>query len=78
MLEPLIFIYLIHITFLFCVEILYNYVCRIHTGGDLFRVDSQAGDAVLKQLWHHSDAIMCCSLKTNVRTLFITGLQLDD
>lgn len=39
---------------------------RIHTGGELFRVDTQAGDALLKQLWHHSDAIMCCSLKTNV------------
>ncbi|XP_011038886.1 PREDICTED: homeobox-leucine zipper protein ATHB-14-like isoform X1 [Populus euphratica] len=46
-----------------------QWICRsyrIHTGGELFRVDSQAGDALLKQLWHHSDAIMCCSLKTNV------------
>ncbi|PSS28967.1 Homeobox-leucine zipper protein [Actinidia chinensis var. chinensis] len=31
---------------------------RIHTGGELLRVDAQVGDAVLKQLWHHSDAIM--------------------
>ena len=47
-------------------------VCfRIHTGGELFRVDSQAGDALLKQLWHHSDAIMCCSLKTNVMNLLL-------
>ncbi|CAL1402838.1 unnamed protein product [Linum trigynum] len=39
---------------------------RAHTGGDLFRVEnSQAGDALLKQLWHHSDSILCCSLKTN-------------
>ncbi|XP_043689596.1 homeobox-leucine zipper protein HOX32-like isoform X2 [Telopea speciosissima] len=46
-----------------------RWICRSyrsHTGGDLLRVDSQAGDAVLKLLWHHSDAIMCCSLKTNV------------
>lgn len=41
---------------------------RVHTGGDLFQVDSQAGDAVLKQLWHHSDAVMCCSVKMNVST----------
>ncbi|KAE8728607.1 Homeobox-leucine zipper protein HOX32 [Hibiscus syriacus] len=39
---------------------------RIHTGGELLRTDSQlAGDALLKQLWHHTDAIMCCSSKTN-------------
>lgn len=45
-------------------------VCfRVHTGGELLRVDSQAGDALLKQLWHHSDAIMCCSLKTNVMNI---------
>jgi hypothetical protein len=43
---------------------------RIHTGGELFRVDSQAGDAILKQLWHHSDAILCCSVKTNVIFFF--------
>lgn len=44
---------------------------RVHTGGDLFQVDSQVGDAVLKQLWHHSDAIMCCSVKMNVSILLL-------
>ncbi|KDP34935.1 hypothetical protein JCGZ_09223 [Jatropha curcas] len=48
---------------------------RIHTGGDLFRVDSQAGDALLKQLWNHSDAIMCCSLKTNASPVFTFANQ---
>lgn len=43
---------------------------RLHTGAELFRVESPAGDAILKQLWHHSDAIMCCSVKTNVITCF--------
>ncbi|XP_055804750.1 homeobox-leucine zipper protein ATHB-14-like isoform X2 [Solanum dulcamara] len=43
---------------------------RVHTGGDLFQVDSRAGDAVLKQLWHHSDAIMCCSVKMNASAVF--------
>lgn len=42
---------------------------RAHTGGELVRVDSQAGDAVLKQLWSHNDAIMCCSVKMNVSSL---------
>lgn len=42
---------------------------RVHTGGELLQAaaESSAGDAILKQLWHHSDAIMCCSVKTNVR-----------
>eukprot|EP00257_Ricinus_communis_P018512 XP_015577248.1 homeobox-leucine zipper protein ATHB-14 [Ricinus communis] len=48
---------------------------RIHTGGELFRVDPQAGDALLKQLWHHSDAIMCCSLKTNASPVFTFANQ---
>ncbi|GLT35716.1 hypothetical protein SLA2020_101430 [Shorea laevis] len=55
-----------------------RWICRsyrIHTGGDLFRVDSQAGDALLKQLWHHSDAIMCCSLKTNASPIFTFANQ---
>ncbi|KAJ6966104.1 hypothetical protein NC652_003857 [Populus alba x Populus x berolinensis] len=55
-----------------------QWICRsyrIHTGGELFRVDSQAGDALLKQLWHHSDAIMCCSLKTNASPVFTFANQ---
>ncbi|KAJ0017586.1 hypothetical protein Pint_11219 [Pistacia integerrima] len=48
---------------------------RIHTGGELLRVDTQAGDALLKQLWHHSDAIMCCSLKTNASPVFTFANQ---
>lgn len=39
---------------------------RVYTGGELLRSDSQTGDTVLKQLWHHSDAILCCSMQTNV------------
>ncbi|KAL0352790.1 UNVERIFIED_CONTAM: Homeobox-leucine zipper protein HOX32 [Sesamum angustifolium] len=43
-----------------------RWICRsyrVHTGGELLQADSTAGDAVLKQLWHHSDAIMCCSVR---------------
>ncbi|KAF9666577.1 hypothetical protein SADUNF_Sadunf16G0243300 [Salix dunnii] len=55
-----------------------QWICRsyrIHTGGELFRAESQAGDALLKQLWHHSDAIMCCSLKTNASPVFTFANQ---
>jgi homeobox-leucine zipper protein len=35
-----------------------------HTGNELVRGDCQGGgDALLKLLWQHSDAILCCSLK---------------
>ncbi|KAL5771870.1 hypothetical protein ACOSP7_011479 [Xanthoceras sorbifolium] len=55
-----------------------RWICRsyrIHTGGDLLQVESPAGDALLKQLWHHSDAIMCCSLKTNASPVFTFANQ---
>lgn len=56
-----------HFSLLFCFCVDNSVVCfRIHTGGELLRADSLTGDALLKQLWHHSDAITCCSLKTNV------------
>ncbi|GMI93202.1 ARABIDOPSIS THALIANA HOMEOBOX PROTEIN 14, PHABULOSA 1D, PHABULOSA [Hibiscus trionum] len=57
---------------------LVRWICRsyrIHTGGELLRADSRAGDALLKQLWHHSDAIMCCSLKTNASPVFTFANQ---
>ncbi|MCL7041516.1 hypothetical protein MKW94_012628, partial [Papaver nudicaule] len=39
---------------------------RFHTGMELLQVDPQAsGDTLLKSLWHHTDAIMCCSMKSN-------------
>ncbi|KAF9594836.1 hypothetical protein IFM89_034819 [Coptis chinensis] len=34
-----------------------------HIGAELLRSSSDAGDSVLKLLWHHPDAILCCSLK---------------
>ncbi|XP_015882797.3 homeobox-leucine zipper protein ATHB-14 isoform X1 [Ziziphus jujuba] len=55
-----------------------QWICRsyrIYTGGELVHVDSQSGDAVLKQLWNHSDAIMCCSVKTNASPLFTFANQ---
>ncbi|XP_041025676.1 homeobox-leucine zipper protein ATHB-14-like [Juglans microcarpa x Juglans regia] len=55
-----------------------RWICRgyrVHTGSELFQVDSQAGDAILKQLWHHSDAILCCSVKTNASPVFTFANQ---
>ncbi|KAG1368413.1 homeobox-leucine zipper protein HOX32 [Cocos nucifera] len=51
---------------------------RFHTGVDLLRPDSQAGsDSLLKLLWHHSDAIMCCSLKSSPVFTFANQAGLD-
>ncbi|KAL9247356.1 hypothetical protein vseg_020797 [Gypsophila vaccaria] len=36
---------------------------RCFLGVELLKSAGEGGDAVLKSLWHHSDAIMCCSLK---------------
>ncbi|KAG4956457.1 hypothetical protein JHK85_042837 [Glycine max] len=48
---------------------------RLHTGTELFKAESTAGDAILKQLWHHPDAIMCCSVKTNASPVFTFANQ---
>lgn len=36
---------------------------RQQFGSDLLRTDSLGGDSLLRQLWDHQDAILCCSLK---------------
>lgn len=40
-------------------------VCRFHFGAELIKSadGSGCGEAVLKTLWHHAGAILCCSLK---------------
>ncbi|KAM0937272.1 putative transcription factor & lipid binding HD-SAD family [Dioscorea sansibarensis] len=50
---------------------------RFHTGVELLRADTQAGDSLLKLLWHHSDAIMCCSLKASPVFTFANQAGLD-
>ncbi|CAH8365575.1 unnamed protein product [Eruca vesicaria subsp. sativa] len=54
---------------------------RVQTGADLFGSDSQtSGDTLLHQLWNHTDAILCCSMKTNASPVFTfanqTGLDM--
>ncbi|ERN15110.1 hypothetical protein AMTR_s00056p00085520 [Amborella trichopoda] len=36
---------------------------RFHLGVELLRPNGEGGESLLKMLWHHADAIMCCSLK---------------
>ncbi|XP_045801835.1 homeobox-leucine zipper protein REVOLUTA-like [Trifolium pratense] len=43
----------------------------------LLRSDSLIGDMVLKHLWHHPDAILCCSLKTVPVFIFANQAGLD-
>ncbi|KAI3995619.1 hypothetical protein MKX01_023364 [Papaver californicum] len=44
-----------------------HWICQsysYHVGAELLRSDSDGGNSVLKQLWHHQDAILCCSSKS--------------
>ncbi|KAJ3707174.1 hypothetical protein LUZ61_010879 [Rhynchospora tenuis] len=51
---------------------------RVHTGNELAQGDCQGGgDALLKLIWHHSDAIMCCSLKASPVFSFANQAGLD-
>ncbi|KAI3461429.1 hypothetical protein Pfo_018092 [Paulownia fortunei] len=43
-----------------------HWICQsysYHVGTELLRPDSMSSESVLKTLWHHQDAILCCSLK---------------
>ncbi|KAI3520521.1 hypothetical protein L1887_09970 [Cichorium endivia] len=44
-----------------------------HLGSDLLTSGSVVGDSLLKDLWQHQDAILCCSLKS--LPVFIFGNQ---
>ncbi|KAL5565679.1 hypothetical protein UlMin_028843 [Ulmus minor] len=46
-------------------------------GSDLVGSDSLGGDAVLKNLWQHQDAILCCSLKSMPVFIFANQAGLD-
>ncbi|KAH1134791.1 hypothetical protein GLYMA_05G166400v4 [Glycine max] len=55
-----------------------RWICRsyrLHTCTELFSVESTSGDAILKQLWHHPDAILCCSVKTDASPVFTFANQ---
>ncbi|CAA0823194.1 Homeobox-leucine zipper protein REVOLUTA [Striga hermonthica] len=61
-------------------SILAHWICKSyssHVGTELLRIDSLSCDSVLKSLWHHQDAIICCSLKARPVFVFVNQAGLD-
>ncbi|KAE8038839.1 hypothetical protein FH972_011311 [Carpinus fangiana] len=57
-----------------------HWICQsysYHLGAELLRSDSLGGDSVLKHLWSHQDAILCCSLKSLPVFVFANQAGLD-
>nr|XP_043632329.1 homeobox-leucine zipper protein REVOLUTA [Erigeron canadensis]XP_043632330.1 homeobox-leucine zipper protein REVOLUTA [Erigeron canadensis] len=48
-----------------------------HLGTELLTSGSVVGDSLLKDLWHHQDAILCCSLKSLPVFIFANQAGLD-
>ncbi|KAH8499381.1 hypothetical protein Peur_074479 [Populus x canadensis] len=61
-------------------QTLAHWICQsycYHLGAELLRFDSVGGDSVLKHLWHHPDAILCCSLEALPVFIFANQAGLD-
>ncbi|EPS63713.1 hypothetical protein M569_11070, partial [Genlisea aurea] len=57
-----------------------HWVCQsysYHIGSELLRTECASNDAILKALWHHPDAILCCSLKAVPVFIFANQAGLD-
>ncbi|KAE9600600.1 putative transcription factor & lipid binding HD-SAD family [Lupinus albus] len=57
-----------------------HWICQsysYHLGMELLRFDTVVGDSMLKHLWHHQDAILCCSLKSLPVFVFANQSGLD-
>ncbi|XLU65698.1 hypothetical protein S245_024907, partial [Arachis hypogaea] len=57
-----------------------HWICQSYSyylGSDLLRSDSLVGDSMLKSLWHHQDAILCCSRKSLPVFIFANQAGLD-
>ncbi|KAL7173667.1 hypothetical protein ACSBR2_033011 [Camellia fascicularis] len=57
-----------------------HWICQsysFHLGTELLRSDSVGGESLLKHLWHHPDAILCCSLKSLPVFVFANQAGLD-
>ncbi|XP_021745941.1 homeobox-leucine zipper protein REVOLUTA-like [Chenopodium quinoa] len=57
-----------------------HWICQsysYHMGTELLRTSSAGDDTVLKHLWHHQDAIVCCSLKSLPVLIFANQAGLD-
>ncbi|XP_047317217.1 homeobox-leucine zipper protein REVOLUTA-like [Impatiens glandulifera] len=57
-----------------------QWICQsysYHIGNQLLSSDHGSGDAMLKQLWQHQDAILCCSTKSLPVFIFANQAGLD-
>ncbi|KAI9077830.1 hypothetical protein K1719_040176 [Acacia pycnantha] len=60
-----------------------QWICRSHrqysfyVGAELLRSDALVGDSLLKHLWHHQDAILCCSVRSVPVFIFANQAGLD-
>ncbi|KAK8683591.1 hypothetical protein V6N13_039647 [Hibiscus sabdariffa] len=57
-----------------------QWICQsysYHIGAELLRSESVGGDSILKDLWQHQDAILCCSLKSQPIFIFANQAGLD-
>ncbi|KAL8525439.1 hypothetical protein ACS0TY_014884 [Phlomoides rotata] len=57
-----------------------HWICQsysFHMGTELLSPDSSSSESVLKTLWHHQDAILCCSLKDMPVFIFANQAGLD-
>jgi len=57
-----------------------RWVCQsyhYHLGVELLNQSDEAGEALLKMLWHHPDAILCCSFKEKPMFTFANKAGLD-
>ncbi|MBA0594674.1 hypothetical protein Gorai_011570, partial [Gossypium raimondii] len=52
-----------------------HWICRSYRR--LLRSESLGGDSILKNLWQHQDAILCCSLKSQPVFIFANQAGLD-
>ncbi|KAI3684230.1 hypothetical protein L6452_33451 [Arctium lappa] len=61
-------------------HILARWICRSYScylGSELLKTGGEGSEYILKSLWHHSDAIMCCSLKASPVFTFANQAGLD-
>ncbi|XP_038990577.1 homeobox-leucine zipper protein REVOLUTA-like isoform X2 [Hibiscus syriacus] len=57
-----------------------HWICQsysYHIGTELLRSESLGGDSILKNLWEHQDAILCCSMKSLPVFIFANQAGLD-
>ncbi|GLU02492.1 hypothetical protein SLE2022_197410 [Rubroshorea leprosula] len=57
-----------------------HWICQsysYHLGVEFMRSDSLDSDSILKNLWHHQDAVLCCSIKSLPVFIFANQAGLD-